>query len=81
MATSSRNNTANNIVLAEFGRYSLHIHWQLQHILRFQHWLLQMPSVRYAKLALGSVAELKHERMLEHQQKDWRSFVSAFLAT
>ena len=75
-----RNSTATEIVLAEFGRYPLQVHFW-QQILRFHNWVLQLDNSRYVKLALVYGAELKDNHVLEHQQKGWRSFVSTFLAT
>ena len=42
---------------------------------------MQLPNLHLVKLGLVYGAELRDDHMLEHQQKGWRCFVSAFFTT
>ena len=75
-----RKSTANEIVLAEFGRYPLQIHFW-QQVLRFHNRALKLPDTRLVKLAFVAGALLTDGHIVELRQKGWRPSVSSFLRT
>ena len=75
-----KNSTTTELVLIEVGSYPLQYDVWRQ-VLHLHDWALQLPDIRLVRLALVHEAEQEGERMLEHQQKGWRSFFSALLAT
>ena len=72
-----RNSTANDIVLAELGRYPLQICiWQ--QILRYHNRSVRLPDSRLVKLALVNGAQLQDGHVVVDQQKQgWRASVHA----
>lgn len=77
-----RSSTANQIVLAEFGRYPLQIHFW-QQILRFHNRALKLPNERLIKIALVDGMELSQvsvEGVAEGHDKGWRPNLAEFLA-
>ena len=75
-----RKSTANEIVLAEFGRYPLQIHFW-QQILRFHNRVLKLADSRLVKLAFVDGALLTDGHIRELREKGWRPSVSSFLST
>ena len=74
-----RNSTANDIALAEFGRYPLQIcFWQ--QILRHHDRAVRLPDSRLVKLALVDVAHLRDGHVVDQQKQGWRASVSALLS-
>ncbi len=74
-----RMSTANEIVLAEFGRFPLQIHFW-QQILRYHHRVLALDNSRLVKLATVDGCALgENQSVTAATNKGWQSYVGSFL--
>ena len=75
-----RNSTANELVLAELGRFPLQVHFW-QQILRFHHRVMSLDDTRLVKLALLSGCTLdSSQRVSAAFEKSWQSQLGLFIA-
>ena len=75
-----RKSTANEIVLAEFGRYPLQIHFW-QQVLRYHNRVLKLNNSRLVKIAFSEGAVVVDGHVLELRAQGWRSNFTALLTT
>ena len=66
-----RKSTASEIVLAEFGRYPLQIHFW-QQVLRYHNRVLKLDNSRLVKIAFSEGAVFVDGRVLELRAQGWR---------
>ena len=75
-----RKSTASEIVLAEFGRYPLLIHFW-QQVLRYHNRVLKLNNSRLVKIAFSEGAGFVDGRVLEIRAQGWRPNFTALLTT
>ena len=75
-----RKSTASEIVLAEFGRYPLQIHFW-QQVLRYHNRVLKLDNSRLVKIAFSEGAVFVDGRVLELRAQGWRPNFTALLNT
>lgn len=73
-----RMSTASEIVLAEFGRFPLQIHFW-QQVLRYHHRLLALDNSRLVKLAMVDGCALGSDQSVTVTNKSWQCYVGSFL--
>ena len=70
--------TASEIVLAEFGRFPLQIHFW-QQVLRYHHRLVALDNSRLVKLAMVDGCTLGSDQSVTATNKSWQCYVGSFL--